>query len=410
MERQGFTIPLLIGGATTSRTHTAVKIAPNYSGPVVHVLDASRAVGVAGALVQEDRRDAFVAGIRDEYEAVRQDRAGRQAKEQRLSIAAARANHLRVDWSTIQPPRPTFLGPRTFADVPLRDLVRFIDWTPFFATWELRGSFPAIFDDPRLGGAARELHRDALALLDRIVEDGRLTARAAVGFWPANTVGADDIALWRDEARRDRLATFHTLRQQMAKPDGRTNVALADFVAPVETGLADYVGAFAVTTGHGLAELVAEFEAANDDYSAILAKALADRLAEAFAEGLHQRVRRELWGYAPDEALTNDDLIAERYQGIRPAPGYPACPDHTEKGTLFDVLDAEVRAGIHLTESFAMWPGAAVSGYYFWNPASAYFGLGRIGRDQLADYAGRKGIPLADAARWLAPNLADDEG
>ncbi len=408
MERQGFKIPLLIGGATTSRTHTAMKIAPAYSGPVVHVLDASRAVGVAGSLVQVDRRDAFVAGIRDEYETVRRDRAGQRAKEKRLTVAEARANRVPVDWSAVQPPRPTFLGPRTFPDYPLAELVDFIDWTPFFATWELRGAYPAILDDPKLGAAARDLHRDALALLERIVADGRLKASAVVGFWPANTVNDDDIAVWRDEERGDPLATFRTLRQQMAKPDGRPNVALADFVAPIETGVDDFIGAFAVTTGHGLDEIVAEFEAANDDYSSILAKALADRLAEAFAERLHQRVRRELWGYAPDEALTNTDLIAERYQGIRPAPGYPACPDHTEKGTLFELLEAEERAGIRLTESYAMWPGAAVSGYYFWNPASAYFGLGRIGHDQLEDYARRKGMPVAEAKRWLAPNLADE--
>jgi 5-methyltetrahydrofolate--homocysteine methyltransferase len=372
------------------------------------VLDASRAVGVAGALVQADRRDAFVAGIRDEYETVRRERAGRQSKEQRLTIAEARANHVPVDWAQVDPPRPTFLGPRTFADYPLAELVDFIDWTPFFATWEMRGAYPAILDDPRLGAAARDLHRDALALLERLVADGRLTAIAVVGFWPANAVDDDDIVVWRDEERKESLATFRTLRQQMAKPAGRPNVALADFVAPAETGLADYIGAFAVTAGQGLDEIVAEFEAANDDYSAILAKALADRLAEAFAEHLHQRVRRELWGYAPDEALTNTDLIAEKYQGIRPAPGYPACPDHTEKGTLFELLEATPRAGIKLTESFAMWPGAAVSGYYFWNPASAYFGVGRIGRDQLADYAARKGMPLEEAERWLSPNLADD--
>ncbi len=408
MERQGFTIPLLIGGATTSRTHTAMKIAPAYSGPVVHVLDASRAVGVAGSLVQEERRDAFVAGIREEYETVRRERAGQRAKEKRLTVAEARANRVPVDWSAVDPPRPTFLGPRTFTDYPLAELVEFIDWTPFFATWEMRGAYPAILDDPKLGAAARDLHRDALALLERIVADGRLKASAVVGFWPANTVNDDDIAVWRDDERGQPLATFRTLRQQMAKPDGRPNVALADFVAPLETGLADYIGAFAVTTGHGLDEIVAEFEAANDDYSSILAKALADRLAEAFAERLHQRVRRELWGYAPDEALTNTDLIAERYQGIRPAPGYPACPDHTEKGTLFKVLEAEARAGIRLTESYAMWPGASVAGYYFWNPASAYFGLGRIGHDQLEDYARRKGMPVAEAERWLAPNLADE--
>jgi 5-methyltetrahydrofolate--homocysteine methyltransferase len=409
MERQGFTIPLLIGGATTSRTHTAVKIAPAYSGPVVHVLDASRAVGVAGALVQADRRDAFVAGIREEYETVRRDRAGQRAKEKRLTLAEARANHVPIDWSQVNPPRPTFLGPRTYSDYPLAELVDFIDWTPFFTTWEMRGAYPAILDDPRLGPAARDLHRDALALLERLVADGRLKANAVVGFWPANSVNDDDIILWRDEERRDELATFRTLRQQMAKPEGRPNVALADYVAPTETGLADFIGAFAVTTGHGLDDIVAEFEAANDDYSSILAKALADRLAEAFAERLHERVRRELWGYAPDEALSNTDLIAERYQGIRPAPGYPACPDHTEKQTLFNLLEAESRAGIKLTESFAMWPGAAVSGYYLWNPSSAYFGVGRIGRDQLADYAARKGVPLAEAERWLAQNLVDEE-
>ena len=411
MERQGFTIPLLIGGATTSRTHTAVKIAPAYSGPVVHVLDASRAVGVAGSLVQADRRDAFVAEIREEYEGVRRDRAGQRAKEKRLTLADARANHVPIDWTGVEPPRPTFIGPRTFADYPLAELVDFIDWTPFFATWELRGAYPAILDDPLLGPAARDLHRDAVALLQRLVDDGRLRASAVAGFWPANTVDHDDIAIWRDEEHSDALATFRTLRQQMAKPPGRSNVALADFVAPVETGVPDYVGAFAVTAGHGLDDIASEFEAANDDYSAILAKALADRLAEAFAEHLHQRVRRDLWGYAPDEAYTNADLIAERYQGIRPAPGYPACPDHTEKRTIFDLLEAESRVGIRLTESMAMWPGASVSGYYFWNPASHYFGLGRIGRDQLADYAARKGIPVAEAERWLAPNLADeDEG
>jgi 5-methyltetrahydrofolate--homocysteine methyltransferase len=408
MERQGFTIPLLIGGATTSRTHTAVKIAPAYSGPVVHVLDASRAVGVAGSLVQADRRDAFVAGIRDEYETVRTERAGQRAKERRLTLAEARANHVPVDWSRVSPPRPSFLGSRTFTEYPLGELVEFIDWTPFFATWEMRGAYPAILSDPRLGAAARDLHRDALALLERIVAEGRLKANAVVGFWPANTVDSDDIVVWRDDERQDAMATFRTLRQQMAKPEGRPNVALADFVAPTETGLADFIGAFAVTAGQGLEEIVAEFEAANDDYSAILAKALADRLAEAFAERLHQRVRRELWGYAPDEGFSNADLIAERYQGIRPAPGYPACPDHTEKATLFELLEAESRAGIRLTESFAMWPGASVSGYYVWNPASHYFGVGRIGRDQLADYAARKGVPVAEAERWLAPNLVDE--
>ena len=409
MERLGMTTPLLIGGATTSRTHTAVKIAPAYSGPVIHVLDASRAVGVAGALIDGARREGYAAEVREQYEAVRSDRAGRQAKERYLTIAEARANRVPIDWATVSPPRPTFLGLRTFDAYPLAELVERIDWTPFFATWELRGAYPAILDDPTVGAAARDLYDDARRLLDRLVADERLRAAGVVGFWPANAE-TDDIIVWRDEDRRDPLATFRTLRQQMAKTDGRTNVALADFVAPVSSGLADHIGAFAVTAGHGLDGpdgIVAEFTAAHDDYSAILAKALADRLAEAFAERLHERVRRELWGYAPDEVLTNTDLIAERYQGIRPAPGYPACPDHTEKRTLFELLEAEERAGIQLTESFAMLPGASVSGYYLWNPASHYFGVGRIDRDQLEDYAARKGVPVTEAERWLAPNLRE---
>ena len=407
MERQGFTIPLLIGGATTSRAHTALRIEPAYSGPVVHVADASRAVGVARALLDPAGRAAFAAGVRADYEAIRRERGERRGAEQRLSLADARANRLRLDWAGVVPPRPTFLGPRTFRAYPLAELVERIDWGPFFTAWELRGAYPAILDDPVVGAAARDLHRDALALLERIVAEGSLRADAVVGFWPANAVG-DDIVAWRDEARDEPLATFRTLRQQMAKRDGRPNLALADFVAPRESGVADFLGAFAVTAGHGLDELVARFEAAHDDYSAILAKALADRLVEAFAERLHERVRRELWGYAPDEALTNADLLAERYQGIRPAPGYPACPDHSEKRTLFDLLEAEERAGIRLTESWAMLPGASVSGYYFWHPASAYFGLGRIGRDQLEDYARRAGIPVAEATRILRPNLAED--
>jgi 5-methyltetrahydrofolate--homocysteine methyltransferase len=410
MERLGMTTPLLIGGATTSKTHTAVKIAPAYSSAVVHVLDASRAVGVASALVDAGRRDGFASEIRDQYEAVRQDRAGRQAKERYLPIAEARANHVPIDWSGVVPPAPSFIGARAFDRYPLAELVERIDWTPFFATWELRGAYPRILDDPTVGAAARDLFRDAQTLLDRIVRDDRLRAAAVVGFWPANA-DVDDIVLWRDERRATELARFRTLRQQIAKPDGRPNVALADFVAPVDSGLADHVGAFAVTAGHGVDGedgLVAEFEAAHDDYSAIMAKALADRLAEAFAERLHERVRRELWGYAGDEQLSNDDLIAERYAGIRPAPGYPACPDHTEKRTIFELLAAESNAGIQLTESCAMLPGASVSGYYLWNPAAHYFGLGRIERDQLEDYAARKGIPVDEAERWLGPNLRDD--
>ena len=407
MERQGFELPLLIGGATTSRTHTAVKIEPEYHGPVIHVADASRAVGVAAALMDHQRRDAFAAGIREEYETVRRDRGARQEKIARHPIAEARRHRLAIDWAAATPPRPSFLGVRTIDDQPLDELVERIDWTPFFATWELNGLYPAILSDPVVGSAARSLHADALALLKRIVHDRLLLATAVVGFWPANSVG-DDIELYRDETRRGRIGTIHTLRQQMVKPPGRPNLALADFIAPRESGLIDYVGGFAVTAGHRLDVLVADFEAAHDDYSAILARSLADRLAEAFAERLHERVRRELWGYADEDGLSNQDLIAERYQGIRPAPGYPACPDHTEKGALFELLDAEARAGIQLTESFAMLPAASVSGYYFWHPDAAYFGLGRIGNDQLADYAQRKGVALDVMARWLAPNLAED--
>jgi 5-methyltetrahydrofolate--homocysteine methyltransferase len=354
-----------------------------------------------------DGRDAFGLKVRAEYETVRRERGDREERIARHPIDDARRHRLSIDWSAASPPRPSFLGVRTIEDHPLADLVGRIDWTPFFATWELNGRFPAILDDARVGTAARTLYRDARSLLDRIVGDELLHARAALGFWPANSIG-DDIEVYADDARADVLATIRTLRQQMVKPPGRPNLALADFTAPRESGVADFVGGFAVTTGHGLDALVAEFEAAHDDYSAILAKALADRLAEAFAERLHELVRRETWGYAPGEALTNEELIEARYQGIRPAPGYPACPDHTEKGTLFALLEAEERAGIRLTESFAMVPAAAVSGYYFWHPQAAYFGLGRIGRDQLADYAARKGMPEELAARWLAPNLADD--
>ena len=407
MEREGFELPLLIGGATTSRTHTAVKIEPQYHGAVVHVADASRAVGVASALVDVDRRVEFAAGIREEYETLRRERGAREEKIARHPVAEARRQRLVVDWTDVVPPRPTFLGVRTINDHPLEELVDRIDWTPFFATWEMNGLYPAILTHPVLGPAARSLHDDATALLERIVRERRLQANGVVGFWPANSVG-DDIELYTDERRTGRVGTIHTLRQQMVKPPGRPNQALSDYTAPRETGIVDYVGGFAVTAGNGLESLVAEFKDANDDYSAIMASALADRLAEAFAERLHEIVRRELWGYAADESLTNEDLIAERYQGIRPAPGYPACPDHTEKGPLFDWLEAEERVGMQLTESFAMLPGSSVSGYYFWHPQSAYFGLGRIGHDQLEDYARRKGMAVDVMARWLAPNLAED--
>ncbi|HEU4673942.1 MAG TPA: methionine synthase [Candidatus Limnocylindrales bacterium] len=407
LEREGFRLPLLIGGATTSRAHTAIRIAPAYSGPTVHVIDASRAVGVAGALLG-DGRDEYAARVRDEFEAVRVEREGRRTREDRLTLDQARSNRLRLDWSAgPTPPVPSYLGVRSFEPWPLEDLVERIDWTPFFAAWELRGRFPGILDDSRLGPSARPLYDDARRLLERIVRDRLLEARAVAGFWPATSTADDDIALFDPDGGAP-LATLHTLRQQHAKTKDRPNLALADFVAPAEAGLPDHVGAFAVTAGLGAAEAVGSFEAANDDYSAILLRALADRLAEALAERLHERVRRELWGYAPDETLSNVDLIAERYQGIRPAPGYPAQPDHTEKRTIFSLLEAERRIGVRLTESMAMLPAASVSGLYFWHPQAAYFGVGRIGRDQLEDYARRKGLAVEEMARWLAPNLSDD--
>jgi 5-methyltetrahydrofolate--homocysteine methyltransferase len=408
MERAGMRLPLLIGGATTSRAHTAVRLDPAYTGPVVHVVDASRAVGVAGALMDPASRDAFAAARRAEYAEVRHEHEGRQSTQRWSTLAEAREARLRIDWSlngSSAPPLPSFLGVRTLADYPLDELVERIDWSPFFATWELSGRYPEILSDPLVGAAARDLFADAQVMLRRVVDERLLRADGVVGFWPAASTPDDDIILWTDASRGSELMRIHTLRQQVARTDDRPDLALADFTAPVGNGAADHVGAFAVTAGHGLAELKAGFEAAHDDYSAILVTALADRLAEAFAERLHERVRRELWGYAASEELDNAGLIAERYQGIRPAPGYPACPDHTEKLTIFQLLEAGPRAGITLTESMAMLPAASVSGYYFWHPQARYFGLGRIGRDQLEDYARRKGWSLAEAERWLAPNL-----
>jgi 5-methyltetrahydrofolate--homocysteine methyltransferase len=404
LEREGFEVPLLIGGATTSRVHTAVKIEPRYHGPTVHVLDASRAVGVAGSLLSGGLRDKFVAGVRSEYQELRERRGDRRPEERRVSLDEARRNRLSLDWSESKPPRPCFTGTRALDDYPLAELVERIDWTPFFQTWELAGHYPAILDDPAMGAAASSLFGDAQRLLDRIVGERLLQARGVLGLFPANSVG-DDIELYADDARTRPLALIHTLRQQMLKPPGRPNLALADYVAPRESGVADYAGAFAVTAGVGLDRLVAEFEAAHDDYSAILAKALADRLAEAFAERLHELVRTEFWAYAREESLDNAGLIREEYQGIRPAPGYPACPDHTEKRALFDLLEVEATAGITLTGSYAMLPAAAVSGYYFWHPEAKYFGVGKIDRDQVEDYARRKGMDVGAIERWLAPNL-----
>jgi 5-methyltetrahydrofolate--homocysteine methyltransferase len=404
LEREGFHTPLLIGGATTSRVHTAVKIEPQYSGPTVHVLDASRAVGVAGKLLSDAMHDGFVQGVRTEYDEIRTARAGRRTAERRATLAQARANRLRIDWGALPVPRPCVTGVQVLDEYPLAELAARIDWTPFFQTWELAGHYPAILDDPKVGAAARNLFADAQRMLEQIIEGKQLRARAVFGFWPANSVG-DDIELYADEPGSHPVAVLHTLRQQMAKEPDRPNYALADFVAPREAGVRDWVGAFAVTAGHGLDKLVAAYQAAHDDYNAILAKALADRLAEAFAERLHERVRQEFWGYTRDEQLDNEALIKEQYQGIRPAPGYPACPDHTEKRTLFDLLRAEGNAGIQLTESFAMLPTASVSGWYFWRPEARYFGVGKLERDQVEDYARRKGMDLGTMERWLAPNL-----
>ncbi|WP_018318806.1 methionine synthase [Bradyrhizobium sp. WSM2793] len=403
LQREGLKLPLLIGGATTSRVHTAVKIDPSYrAGPVVHVNDASRAVSVASSLLSPEKRDAYAAEVRAEYAKISDAHLRAQADKKRLKLEAARANRVPVDFAKNKPVKPTFLGIRSFDDYDLAELVDCIDWTPFFQTWELAGRFPAILDDAKVGEVARSLYDDARKMLDTIVKEKWFRARATIGFWPANAEG-DDIAVYADESRTKKIATLHTLRQQLEKREGRFNAALADFVAPA--GVPDYVGGFVVTAGIGEDAVADRFKMANDDYSSILCKALADRLAEAFAERMHARVRREFWAYAPDEALSNDELILEKYQGIRPAPGYPAQPDHTEKATLFELLDAEATCGVKLTESFAMWPGSSVSGLYFASPESYYFGVGKIERDQVEDYAARKGMSVAEAERWLAPVL-----
>jgi 5-methyltetrahydrofolate--homocysteine methyltransferase len=409
MERQGFEVPLLIGGATTSRVHTAVKIHPNYRrGQTLYVNDASRAVGVVSSLLSPQTRANTINEVRAEYARIAAAHARGEEGKQRLPLADARANALRLDWSgDYRPPVPRLFGTHRLADIPLAELTDFIDWTPFFATWELNGKYPAILNDPQTGEAARDLFADAQDLLQRIVAERWFTARAVIGLWPANSEG-DDILVFADEARTAPIAVLHTLRQQRARREGRANVALADFVAPRASGLADYIGAFAVTAGLGEEAVAERLRGLNDDYSAIMAKALADRLAEALAERMHQRVRKEFWGYAPDEALDGAELIAEKYSGIRPAPGYPAQPDHSEKATLFALLDGERQIGVRLTESFAMWPGASVSGFYFSHPASYYFGVGRIERDQVEDYAKRKGWTFEQAEKWLAPILNYD--
>jgi 5-methyltetrahydrofolate--homocysteine methyltransferase len=406
MERLGFTIPLLIGGATTSRAHTAVKIEQHYSGATVHVVDASRAVGVASQLLSDEHKAPYMDSIREEYAVLRSRHQNKKSENTMVTLAEARANRVPIAWSSYQPVRPTFLGVRAFANYDLKKLVPYIDWTPFFQTWELAGRYPRILEDEIVGETARQLFHDAEIMLAKMLEENWVKAHAVVGFFPANSVD-DDIEIYTDETRTTVLATFRMLRQQSRKAKDKPNLCLADFIAPKSSGVADYIGGFAVTAGAGLDKRVAQFEANHDTYSSILAKALADRLAEAFAEHMHARVRRELWGYHPEETLTNDDLISEQYQGIRPAPGYPACPDHTEKPLLFSLLNAPELAHMTLTENFAMLPAASVSGFYFSHPQSQYFGVGKIADDQVADYAERKAMDLNIIQRWLAPILQD---
>ena len=404
MERHGFKVPLLIGGATTSRAHTAIKIAPHYSEPVVHVLDASRAVPVTTSLLSEEGKPDFVEQHRAEYEAVR--KAYSAPRQQGVSLEVARSRRTPIEWREEDIPTPAFIGVRVLEDFPLATLREFIDWTPFFHTWELKGVYPRILDDERQGAQARQILTEANALLDKIIENHLITARGVYGFFPANAVN-DDIELYSDNSRERVLEQFHFLRQQANREGSEPCRSLADFIAPRETGLADHIGAFAVTSGVGLQELCNRFRAEHDDYSAIMAEAVADRLAEAFAECLHKQVRME-WGYGCHEGLSNEDLIKEKYRGIRPAAGYPACPDHTEKGILWRLLDTQANTGITLTESFAMWPGSSVSGLYFAHPQSRYFSLGKIDRDQVADYHERKGMSVTEVERWLGPYLNYD--
>ncbi len=410
MERQGMDLPLLIGGATTSKVHTAVKISPNYKrGQAVYVTDASRAVGVVSNLLSDSERGGFIAATQEDYDKVRAAHLAGEMRKKRITIEDARANRQKVDWQNYQPSRPNLHGTLSFSGYDIGKLAGYIDWSPFFSTWELSGRYPAILEDKKVGAEARKLFDDAQAMLQRIIDAKWLTANAVIGLWPANAVG-DDIAVYGDEGRTQEVARFHTLRQQIARERGRdrAHVALADFVAPAGLGCADYIGGFAVTAGLGEEAAEEAHIAVTDDYGRIMLKALADRLAEAFAEHMHERVRKEFWGYAADESLSHEALISEDYRGIRPAPGYPAQPDHTEKETLFALLGATERTGIELTESFAMWPGASVSGLYFAHPESYYFGVGRIERDQVEDYARRKGWSIETAERWLAPVLNYD--
>ncbi|MEM1326928.1 MAG: methionine synthase [Bacteroidota bacterium] len=410
MQRQDFKIPLLIGGATTSKTHTAVKIEPHYNAPIVHVLDASRSVAVASALLgeNEDTRSNFILDTKADYQRVRELRGNRKATKKYISLEKARANKVQLDWANYEPPKPTFLGTKVFEDYDLNDLVDYIDWTPFFSSWQLAGKFPAILEDEIIGVEATKLYKDAQVMLRRIIDEKWLQAKAIIGFYPVNSVNDDELAVFENDNRKTQKTTLHHLRQQRKKAPGRPNIALSDFIAPAESGKADYIGSFAVTAGIGIEKWVKKFEVELDDYNAILLKALADRLAEAMAERMHERVRKEFWGYANDEELDNEALIKEQYKGIRPAPGYPACPEHTEKKTLWQLMNVEEEIGVKLTESCAMYPAASVSGWYFAHPEAKYFGLGQIGKDQVTDYAKRKGMTLTETERWLAPVLNYD--
>lgn len=402
MQREGMNIPLLIGGATTSRIHTAVKIDPVYDGPVIHVLDASRSVPVAGSIIGKDTRKSYQQEIKSEYSDLRESHASRQSEKKMVTIGEARENRLQLDWSTYDPPRPNRPGVHVLPHFPLETLREYIDWTPFFQTWMLKGKYPAILDHEVVGTEARKLFEDANRLMDRIIDENLLTAHGVLGIFEAGSDG-DDVRIRYDQGQE---GVIHFLRQQGRKGKNLPNLCLADFVAPIDSGKKDYIGAFAVTAGTGIEKLTEEFRKAHDDYSEIMAKALADRLAEAFAECLHEQVRKKYWGYATDETFSNEELIREKYQGIRPAPGYPACPDHTEKPFLFELLDATAATGIELTDSFAMYPAASVSGYYLSHPEAKYFGLGKISKDQVTDYAKRKQRPVAEMEKWLAPNLS----
>jgi len=408
MERRGFKLPLLIGGATTSQIHTSVKIDPQYQGAVVYVADASRAVGVASKLLNVDKRDAYISGIKDKYRELREQRASQQQQRKLASLADARANRFSTDWDSYQPAKPAFLGIKIFEDYPLAELADRIDWSPFFKAWELTGKFPKILDDEVVGKEARILFADAQAMLEKIINEKWLQARAVIGLFPANSINDDDVELYTNDERTEVRTVFHFLRQQMSRRNEAPNHCLADYIAPKDSGVKDYIGAFAVTAGIGIEDKVEEFEADHDDYNSILLKALADRLAEAFAERMHERVRKEFWGFAAAENLSNEEMIKEEYRGIRPAPGYPACPDHTGKSTLWELIEPDLNAGMTLTESFAMLPTAAVSGFYFSHPEARYFGTGKLARDQVKDYAKRKDVKIEEVERWLAPVLGYD--